>query len=104
LFLSCVRRSAGPAAPGVASQARPLYAAGFVLPPAREVPTVSLRAFHLVFVTVAALASFAFAAWALASRSDLGPVAFGYCALGAVGGLALALWSRRAARELRREA
>jgi hypothetical protein len=62
---------------------------------------VSLRVFHLFFVTVAALSSFAFAAWALASRSAV-PGALAYCALGTAGGVGLAIWTRRAARALRR--
>jgi hypothetical protein len=59
---------------------------------------VSLRAFHLFFVTVAALASFGFAAWALAAHPAAAPA---YCALGLLGGLALSAWARRAARELK---
>lgn len=64
---------------------------------------MSLRAFHLFFVSVAALFSFAFAAWALLSRGAVAG-ALAYCALGTAGGVALAVWARRAARELRRVA
>jgi hypothetical protein len=64
---------------------------------------LSLRAFHLFFVTVAALFCFAFAAWAAVSRGAV-PGALAYCALGLGGGVALAVWARRAARALRGEA
>jgi fluoride ion exporter CrcB/FEX len=63
---------------------------------------VSLRAFHLFFITVAALSSFAFAAWALLSRGAVAG-APGYCALGLAGGLLLAFWGRSAARRLQQE-
>ena len=65
---------------------------------------MSLKAFHLFFVTVAALFSFAFAAWALLVRpGDGGSAGLGYFALGSAGGLVLAVWARKAARELRGE-
>ena len=63
---------------------------------------MSLRAFHLFFITVAALFSFAFAAWALLSRGAVAG-AWVYCALGCAGGLGLAAWARRAAYSLQRE-
>ena len=51
---------------------------------------MSLKAFHLFFIAVAALFSFAFAASALFARAGEGGAAgLGYCVLGCGGGLLL---------------